>query len=183
MTHHHFSKELELIRAQADTGQFFWRMKRLLDVATSLMLLPLLVCFIILLFLLNPFFNPGGIFYSQIRMGRDCRAFKLIKFRTMRADNSCPRKFNDPLEVSRITKLGRLMRKSRIDELPQILNVLKGEMSLIGPRPDFFSHGRVYVRTVIGYRDRYRVRPGISGLAQVQLGYAEGTDATVSKTR
>lgn len=82
-----------------------------------------------------------------------------------------------------MTPLGSLLRKSRIDELPQILNVLPGDMSLIGPRPDFFSHARAYFRRVPGYRERHALRPGICGLAQVQNGYAEGVDATREKAR
>jgi len=69
----------------------------------------------------------------------------------------------------------------RIDELPQILNVLKGEMSLIGPRPDYYVHALEYLENIKGYRDRHIIRPGITGLSQVKLGYAEGLDATAKK--
>jgi len=90
---------------------------------------------------------------------------------------------DDPLEADRITRLGQLLRRSRIDELPQFLNVLAGHMSFIGPRPDYWDHAKHYLDTIPGYRQRHVVRPGITGLAQVDGGYAEGVDATVLKTR
>ncbi len=157
--------------------------KPLSDAALSLLLLPVLMVCTVLLMMLNPFFNKGPLFFVQTRMGRDCKAFKAIKFRTMRPTGRVVRGADDPLERDRITPLGHVLRRSRIDELPQILNVLRGEMSLIGPRPDFFHHARRYVRTVPGYRRRHAVRPGISGLAQTDLGYTATTDATRLKVR
>lgn len=91
------------------------------------------------------------------------------------------RKADEPLESHRITKLGRLMRKSRLDELPQIWNVLRGEMSLIGPRPDYYHHARKYLRSIPGYRARCAVRPGISGLAQTDQGYTHSIEETRAK--
>ena len=157
--------------------------KRAFDVATSLALLPFLAAFALVLCALNPFFNKGPLFFVQIRMGRNCRAFPAIKFRTMVSADRIVRGPDDPLETDRITRLGHFLRKARIDELPQILNVLMGHMSLIGPRPDYFPHARHYVRVIPGYRERHAVRPGISGLAQTYLGYAHGVDATVAKVR
>jgi lipopolysaccharide/colanic/teichoic acid biosynthesis glycosyltransferase len=72
--------------------------------------------------------------------------------------------------------LGRFLRRSRLDELPQILNVLRGEMSLIGPRPDTFEHACVYLREIPGYAARHQVMPGISGYAQTEVGYVDGLD-------
>jgi len=91
------------------------------------------------------------------------------------------RKYDDPIEINRITPLGGVLRKMRIDELPQILNVLKGDMSLIGPRPDYYEHALEYLENVEGYRERYTIRPGITGLSQIRLGYTETLEATSKK--
>ena len=149
----------------------------------SLLLLPLLLTFAVILLVVNPFSNRGPLFFVQIRMGRDCRAFRTYKFRTMDRIKKRQRGANDPIEHCSITPFGNFLRKARIDELPQILNVLQGKMSLIGPRPDFFTHARVFMRAIPEYRDRHRIRPGISGLAQVELGYAQGFDETRSKAQ
>lgn len=159
----------------------FWHSKRAFDIVVSLLLLPVLGFFMVALLALNPFYNQGPLFFIQTRMGKDCRAFKAIKFRSMRDIEQVRRGPNDPIELDRITPLGHFMRKTRVDELPQIINVLRGEMSLIGPRPDYFSHARAFLRNIPEYRARHAVRPGISGLAQVELGYIEGTEATREK--
>ncbi|PCI05323.1 MAG: hypothetical protein COB78_01560 [Hyphomicrobiales bacterium] len=163
------------------SNRLFWITKRLFDIAGSVILLPILGLTIMGLLILNPFMNPGKLFFIQKRMGKECRPFFAIKFRSMRAVDTIERGPNDPIEVQRITFLGKFIRRSRLDELPQILNVIFGEMSLIGPRPDYYTHAIDYLKNVPGYRDRHIVRPGISGLAQVSLGYVEGTEATRQK--
>ena len=90
------------------------------------------------------------------------------------------RKYDEPIELDRITPLGRILRRMRIDELPQILNVLRGDMSLIGPRPDYYVHALEYLKNIEGYSDRHTIRPGITGLSQVRLGYVENLE-TISK--
>jgi len=162
--------------------QAFWIVKRGLDIVLScLVLMPLVALFSMVLLVLNPWLNPGPLFYVQIRMGRDCKAFGVFKFRTMLPAVSIKRSPAEPLEVDRITRLGRLVRKARIDELPQAINVLRGEMSLIGPRPDYFHHARHYLRNVSSYRNRHAVRPGITGLAQVDVGYVSSLHGTHQK--
>jgi len=161
--------------------KLFWISKRAFDIGMSIILLPLLIVISVIVAALNPFLNKGPLFFLQTRMGRGCRPFTAVKFRSMGKVAKIDRGPNDPLEINRITRLGHFLRQSRIDELPQILNVLKGEMSLIGPRPDYYTHAVTYIRTIPRYAERHQIRPGISGLAQTRLGYAEGTDATRHK--
>lgn len=159
----------------------FWGSKRAFDIIVSLALLPLILVAGAMLLLLNPIFNQGPLMYRQPRMGRGGAKIDTLKFRSMRAATGKTRGADDPIERDRITPLGQIIRGFRIDELPQILAVLKGEMSLIGPRPDTYEFASVYVEEIPAYRARYRVRPGISGLAQVTQGYTEGVAATRAK--
>ena len=162
-------------------NKLFWINKRIFDISVSLLLLPLLFIIIIILPFINYFSNSGRLFFIQERMGKNCEVFHAIKFRTMVPIKEITRKYDDPIETNRITFFGKFLRKSRIDELPQILNVLKGDMSLIGPRPDYYVHALEYLKSVKGYRDRHDIRPGITGLSQIRLGYAEGLEATAKK--
>ncbi len=157
--------------------------KRAFDLVVAIATLPLILLTALVLLAINPVWNAGPLFFPQTRMGRDCRPFRAVKFRTMRPANRIMRGPDDPLEVDRITPLGQFLRRSRIDELPQFFNILAGHMSLIGPRPDYWDHATHYLDSIPAYRQRHMVRPGITGLAQVDGGYAEGVDATVEKTR
>jgi lipopolysaccharide/colanic/teichoic acid biosynthesis glycosyltransferase len=162
-------------------NKLFWLNKRIFDISVSLLLLPFLFIIVIILPFINYFSNSGRLFFIQERMGKNCEIFHAIKFRTMVHVTEITRKYDDPIETNRITSFGKFLRKSRIDELPQILNVLKGDMSLIGPRPDYYIHALEYLKSVKGYRERHIIRPGITGLSQIKLGYAEGLEATEKK--
>ena len=164
-------------------NHFFWSIKRLFDLTMSFALMPILVLMIITLKFLNHFYNKGPVFFIQKRMGKNCKPFYAIKFRSMVSVKTINRNYSDPLEIERITKLGHILRKFSLDELPQILNVIKGDMSLIGPRPDYYEHALVFLDNIPEYRQRHLVRPGISGLSQIRLGYAEGLYETKKKSR
>ena len=155
--------------------------KRVFDIGVSLALLPILGLAGLTIFAINPFLNPGRLFFVQKRMGQHCITFHAFKFRTMVAAPVIERGAFDALEQHRITRLGRFLRRSRLDELPQVINVLRGEMSLIGPRPDYLAHANAYLEQVPGYRERHAMRPGISGLAQVEHGYVDGRDGVMKK--
>ena len=155
---------------------WYERAKRGVDLAAAAVIVPVVLLAALALVGLNAALNPGPLFFRQTRMGRGGAPFTALKFRTMLPAGpdvgaAGARGAFDALEAERITPLGRVLRRTRIDELPQILNVLAGSMSLIGPRPDQFEHAEVYLETIPGYAERLAVKPGITGLAQTEVGY------------
>lgn len=158
---------------------WFWWSKRVFDILLSLMLLNVLMLAALVLALLNPLLNPGPLFFHQQRVGRHSRRFMMYKFRTMKRAGTSP-KFADA-ESHRIGHFGAFLRRYRIDELPQVINVLKGEMSLVGPRPEQPAFVCDYQESLPGYQERHQVRPGVSGLAQVVQGYTSNTHGTQQK--
>ncbi|MEO6205639.1 MAG: sugar transferase, partial [Mycobacteriales bacterium] len=118
--------------------------------------------------------DRGPLLYSQIRVGRGGRLFTIWKIRTMRVDAEAmgPQyaSVNDP----RITRVGRVLRRTRLDELPQLWNLLRGDMTLIGPRPERPEFEEGLQRTVPAFRTRHASKPGLTGWAAVRLGYADG---------
>lgn len=158
----------------------YWRVRSPLDVFGAVVLLPLVIVLGLVLLVLNPVFNPGPLLYRQRRMGQGYIPFLAIKFRTMTCGGR-ERGANDPVEVDRITPLGGILRRMGLDELPQVVNVLRREMSLIGPRPDCVHHAEEFLSEIPEYGRRFAIRPGMSGLSQIKLGYAVGHDATRAK--
>ena len=159
------------------------RVKRAFDITFGglalLLLLPLLLLFAILIKL----DSPGGAFYRQSRVGLFNKEFEVIKFRSMRNDAESGgaqwAQKNDP----RVTRIGKFIRKTRIDELPQLINVLKGEMSLIGPRPERDVFVSELEQSIPYYRFRHSVKPGITGLAQVKYPYGASVEDAEWKHR
>lgn len=153
-----------------------------LNVAFTLLSLPTLLAVTLLLIVLNPFFNPGPLLFRQQRVGLGGRFFTIYKFRTM-TEAQGDETTNIAVNEVRITRLGRVLRKFRIDELPNFANVVLGDMNVVGPRPDARPQVEIYVRTIHGYQNRFEVKPGITGLAQVKQGYAACEASTRKKAR
>lgn len=149
-------------------GYFAWK-----DVVGRVVALVLLVVglpIIVLAALAVKLTSPGPAIYRQVRVGRKGRLFTMYKIRTMRVDAEAVTgpvwtRTRDP----RVTRLGRVMRWLHIDEFPQLINVLRGEMALIGPRPERPEFTQMLARQLPAYEDRLLVRPGITGLAQINL--------------
>jgi lipopolysaccharide/colanic/teichoic acid biosynthesis glycosyltransferase len=165
-------------------GIVFAKFKRAGDLVTALIALPLLTPLLAVVALLIRFDSPGPIFFHQQRMGYRGVPFTMFKFRSMR---HAPAEADDRYAAmtrnddDRVTKLGRLLRQYRIDELPQVLNVIRGEMSWIGPRPEAVPLSLWYESELPFYRYRHIVRPGITGWAQVKQGHVANVDEVLWK--
>ena len=161
--------------------------KRLIDIASAIALLPFFLIGFCLVGLMIKLDSSGPVFFVQKRIGFRGEAFQMIKFRTMReravGDDEELRRADAMTVVNddRITRLGRFLRKSRIDELPQILNVLRGEMSWIGPRPEAKPLSDWYEQKLPFYSYRHIVRPGITGWAQVNQGHVTDVEDVNAK--
>ncbi|WGI22121.1 sugar transferase [Amylibacter sp. IMCC11727] len=140
-------------------------MKRLFDFVSSFLGLLLLSPILIVLGVLIWLPDRGPVFYRQIRVGRNCKPFGMLKFRSMVRNADQIGGYQTHAGDPRITKIGRILRKTSLDELPQLINVLLGDMSLVGPRPDVPAQESLY--SAQDWQKRHSVRPGITGLAQV----------------
>lgn len=159
------------IHIQQEPSTVYLRIKYVIDFIVSLIGLVILAPVILIFSLLIVLESPGSPFYSQERLGKNGKNFKVLKLRSMRKDaekNGAKwAEQNDP----RITKIGLFIRKTRVDELPQLLNILKGEMSLVGPRPERPIFTEKFEKETPGFKNRLKVRPGLTGWAQVNGGY------------
>jgi exopolysaccharide biosynthesis polyprenyl glycosylphosphotransferase len=156
-------------RIDLDSKNLYQYVKRFFDCIVSFIMLLLSVVFWSLIAVLIKAESPGPVFFTQSRLGYLGKEFTIIKFRTMRMDDNdqAPAKEND----SRITVFGNFMRKTRIDEIPQLINVLRGEMSFIGPRPEQPKYVEELEKNIPFYRQRLFVRPGLTGWDQVSGEY------------
>ncbi len=151
---------------------FFSFVKRCFDLFASLFALLVLAIPMLIIAVVIKLTSPGPVFYSQERLGKDGKKFKLIKFRSMVADaEKDGARWSEGDSDSRITKVGAFLRKTRLDEVPQFWTCFIGKMSLIGPRPEREMFYDAFEEHVHGFRQRLKVKPGITGLAQVSGGY------------
>lgn len=160
------------------------KVKRLMDISISLIILIVTLPLTLTISILIKLDSPGSIFYKQKRSGLNGKEFQIYKFRSMRSDaekSTGPvwSQKNDP----RITRIGKFIRKVRIDEIPQMINILKGEMSLVGPRPERPFFVEQFSREIPLYKQRLKVRPGVTGWAQVKHKYDENIEDVKTKLR
>lgn len=158
--------------------------KRVLDVVLSLVGILIVAPFLPLVALAIKLDSPGPVLFKQVRVGKGDENFVIYKFRSMRQDaekdsGAIWAKKND----NRITKLGAFLRKSRIDEIPQLFNVLKGDMSLVGPRPERPEFVKDLKKVIPYYSERHFVKPGITGWAQVRYPYGASVEDAIEKLR
>ena len=166
-------------------GIVYAKAKRAGDFAAALLLLPLLLPFLLLVALAIRIDSPGPVLFRQQRMGYRGNPFRMFKFRSMTHQAMVA---EDPRSAAmtqdddhRVTRIGRYLRRYRIDELPQIVNIIKGEMSWIGPRPEAVPLSLWYESELPFYRYRHIVRPGITGWAQVKQGHVADVDDVLWK--
>lgn len=162
--------------------RFYPRSKRLMDLGLSLLLLPLLLLVAPLVWLANRLGDGGPLLFSQQRVGHRGDQFSILKFRTMSVNNSSDgigewTKEND----DRITSLGRFLRATHLDELPQLVNIMRGELSIVGPRPEQARYVAELTEKVPFYGLRHTVRPGLTGWAQVKYPYGASIDDAIEK--
>ncbi|MCB9226624.1 MAG: sugar transferase [Chitinophagales bacterium] len=157
--------------------------KRLLDVVISSVALIILFPFFIIIALTIKVTDKGSIFYSQLRVGKGGEMFRMYKFRSMKEDAEPNGPALSADNDERITPLGKFMRKWRIDELPQFWNVLKGDMSLIGPRPERKYYIDLMSEKAPEVKHLQRVRPGLTSLGMVKFGYAQNVDEMIQRLK
>ncbi len=157
----------QLVDAVENRSRTFFVIKRLIDIFFSLVIVLLILSWLMpLLAILIKIDSRGPIFFKQKRTGYKGKTFNCFKLRSMKVNknaNDLQAALNDP----RITRMGKFMRVSNLDELPQFINVLLGDMSIVGPRPHMLADSENFSDIFPGYYNRYLVKPGITGLAQI----------------
>lgn len=141
--------------------------KRICDILASALLLVFFAPVLLLAALLIKLESPGPALFRQTRGGLNGRTFTILKLRSMRVEENGDNVVQAQRSDNRVTNIGRLIRASSVDELPQLINVLRGDMSLIGPRPHAQAHDTYYSALIPTYHLRFQARPGLTGLAQI----------------
>ena len=155
--------------------------KRGMDLMLALILMVILSPLALIVSIIIKLESKGPVIFKQMRIGENMRPFKVYKFRSMRLHD--PEKYSKYTldNDSRVTKFGKFIRKTRIDELPQLWNILKGTMSFVGPRPEWDILAKDYARQINYYNLRHLIKPGITGWAQVMFPYGESLDDAKKK--
>ncbi|MBN2864004.1 MAG: sugar transferase [Bacteroidales bacterium] len=164
-----------------DRSPIFEITKYFSDILFSLLILAILSPFLLLLGLLIRFSGKGPVIYSQDRIGKNGKPFVIYKFRSMRFNSETGEPMLSGINEERITLIGRFLRKYRIDEIPNFINVLKGDMSVVGPRPE----RKFFIDQIIKKDPRFLelliVKPGITSWGQVKYGYASNVDQMLER--
>lgn len=161
----------------------YLNIKRVLDIVTIIAVLPFVAVLMVVTALAIKLESSGSVFFWQKRVGMNGKTFNMLKFRSMTSDSEQNGSQFAQSNDMRVTRVGKFIRKFRIDETPQLWNVLKGDMSIIGPRPEQESFVNEFNQTIPNYSLRHLVRPGITGLAQTEQGYVADADGTVTKLK
>lgn len=167
--------------SRSNQNKLYLTLNRLLDIIISIIGIVLILFIIPLILLINLFYNPGKLFYQQVRIGKFSQPFKILKFRTMvknAEDKGAQWARKDDL---RVTPFGKFLRKTRIDEFPQFFNILKNDMSLIGPRPERPEFIQSLKKEMLFYETRHVIKPGLTGWAQVNAKYASSNKGSYEK--
>lgn len=168
VTEEYYVEEL----GELDAKPVYSFFKRFFDIVLSLFALIVLLIPMLIIAVIVKLTSPGSALYKQERLGKDGVSFEIIKFRSMYADaENNGAQWSDGENDERITPFGKFLRRTRMDELPQFAQILTGKMSLVGPRPErecFYEKFETYIH---GFSERLKVKPGLTGLAQVSGGY------------
>ncbi|PXY42028.1 sugar transferase [Flavobacterium cheongpyeongense] len=167
--------------SRSNNNKLYLLLVGFIELVFSLVGLVFCAFFIPLIFIFNSFWNKGPLFYTQERVGKNGKVFQIYKFRTMvensESNGAVFAKSND----KRITPFGKFMRKTRIDEFPQFINVLKGDMAIIGPRPERPFFVKEIAEIMPFYETRHVIKPGLTGWAQVNYSYGESIEESLIK--
>ena len=181
--HFRYLKEVEEMPI-ANVSRYYLFIKRCIDLSAGIAGLIMLSPFLLVIAILIKFDSRGPVLFKQERVGKNGRLFNIVKFRTMIKDAESKTGAtwateNDP----RLTLMGRMLRKTKIDELPQLINLVKGDMSMVGPRPERPCFVEKFTRHIPGYQHRLDVIPGITGIAQLRNGYDKDAQKLIRKLR
>lgn len=167
--------------SRSNTNQLYLAVVKILEIVLSILGLAITLVLIPFVFLGNLIGNRGSLFYSQTRVGKNGVPFQIHKFRTMKSDAEANGAVFSTKNDIRVTPFGKFMRKTRIDEFPQFLNILKGDMAFIGPRPERPEFVDELATLMPFYQTRHVIKPGLTGWAQVNYSYGESLEESLIK--